>query len=144
MQPAQTSLGRIVYGGNGLQPDIVIEEGELTALSQQILLRGLMFDFITHYLGAHAETDAGFQAGAEQMEEFRAFLLERELEVDEEQWRQDYDYLRFRLTGETVNRLAGDEAGFRSVLPHDRQIQQAIDLIDQAVEMLRRKLQAEG
>jgi len=144
MQPAHTSLGRIVYGGNGLQPDVVVKEKELTALSQQVLLRGLLFDFVTHYLGQHPGTGPDFVARDEVMSEFRAFIVERGLEVKPEEWSKDKSFLATRITFETIIRVAGAEAAFRTVLPFDHQIQRAIGLLDKAAELWKRKLQKAG
>ena len=144
MQPARTDLGRIVYGGSGLQPDVVIEESELTALTQQILLRGIIFDFVTHHIAARPDTGADFRADEEVIESFRAFLDESDVEVDEAQWLQDREFIGVRITLETVTRVAGAEAGFRAVLPLDRQVQRAIELMDQAAELLQRRMDAEG
>ncbi len=136
-QPARTSLGRIVYGGNGLQPDVVIEEPKLSPLSQQVLLGGQVFDFITHYLGAHPDTGKEFEATAEVMEQFRRFLGEQGVEIDAEQWRQDEEFLATRIKLETVTRIAGRDEGFRAVLPSDRAVQRAIGLMKQAEELIK-------
>jgi len=143
MQQARTSLGRIVYGGNGLAPDAVIETPELSPLAQEVMLSGVVFDFVTVYLAARPETDAGFRADGEVMERFRSFVGERGVEVDPRQWQNDRDFLAARITLETVTRLAGAEEGYRAVLPRDRQVQEAIGLMRQAGELLRRKLARE-
>jgi len=144
MQMAHTDLGRVVYGGNGLQPDEVVEEEELTTLSQQIFLTGVIFDYVTRWLGQHPGTDESFRAGAEVIEDFRAFVQTREVNFDEGQWEKDKDFLASRITLEVVSRIAGNEAGFRAFLPVDGQIRRAVELMDEAAELLRRKAQAKG
>jgi len=144
MQMARTSLGRVVYGGNGLQPDEVVEEEELTTLSQQIFLSGVIFDYVTHYLGEHPDTNEGFRAGAEVIEDFRSFVQARDVDFDEGQWEKDKDFLTSRITLEVVSRIAGNEAGFRAFLPVDSQVRRAVELMDEAAELLRRKAQAKG
>ena len=144
MQPSRTSLGRIVYGGNGLQPDVIVEEPELSVLAQQVLLRGLIFDFVTGYLADHPQTDRNFEATEEIMLSFRRFVDDSNLEVNEEQWRQDVDFLAARIKYETVTRIAGSDEAFRAVLPLDRQVQKAIELLKDAEELLKRKLQQIG
>ena len=140
MQQARTSLGRIVYGGNGLAPDAVVEAPGLSPLAQEVMLRGAIFDFVTSYLAARPETGPGFRADDDVMERFRSFVGGRGIEVDPRQWLNDRDFLAARITLETVTRLAGAEEGYRAVLPRDRQVQEAIGLMRQAGELLRRKL----
>lgn len=143
LEPARTSLGRIVYGGNGIAPDTVSRIDPLTPLSQQILLRGLIFTFVNSYLNQHLGTTAAFRADDAVMADFRAFVTAEELEVSPEHWEKDDEYLRARITQEVVNRIAGADAAYEAILAHDRQLQEALKQFGNAEELLRRRLMAQ-
>lgn len=49
----KTVAGRAVYDGGGVEPDIKIEESELSKLAISLLVNGYIFDYATHYYYAH-------------------------------------------------------------------------------------------
>ena len=49
----KTVAGRAVYDGGGVEPDIKIEESELSKLAISLLVNGYIFDYATHYCYAH-------------------------------------------------------------------------------------------
>lgn len=144
MQQARTDLGRIVYGGDGIAPDEVIEEDEITFLSQQILFRGMIFDFVTRYLGNHPAAGSDFRADEAIMDEFERFVRDSDLEFNEEYWQKDRDFLAMRISQEVVTRKAGAQAGYRAILELDKQLQAALRLCEEARELLQRKLRETG
>jgi carboxyl-terminal processing protease len=52
-----TDLGRKVYGGGGITPDVVVEAGDLSPYSQFLISRNAHFDFAVDYVRRH-EIDA--------------------------------------------------------------------------------------
>ncbi|HSL81343.1 MAG TPA: S41 family peptidase, partial [Thermoanaerobaculia bacterium] len=52
-----TDLGRKVYGGGGITPDLVVEAGDLSPYSQFLISRNAHFDFAVDYVRRH-EIDA--------------------------------------------------------------------------------------
>jgi carboxyl-terminal processing protease len=144
LTPALTSLSRVVYGGNGLAPDYVVTTTEPGQLFQEVILRGLVFDFLNHYLGEHPEVKAGFRADENMLSEFRAFLVDSGLEVKPEEWKSDQEFFATRLTLEVVTRLEGAQAGYRAVMIRDGQVQEALKLLPKATELLRRKMEAKA
>lgn len=145
LAPATTvHLHRTVYGGNGIAPDSVIKSGDLTELSQQIMLRGLIFNFVTDYLSSQANVDETFRTDEGTMEAFRAFLENERIEIDEKQWRTDAEFLKSRVTLDVVNRVAGGEAAYRAVLGDDKQLEEALRHISDAAKLLERDLRDSG
>jgi len=49
----KTLAGRIVYDGGGVEPDIKMEESELSKLAISLLVNGYIFDYATKYYYAH-------------------------------------------------------------------------------------------
>jgi carboxyl-terminal processing protease len=141
-QAITVRLNRIVYGGNGIAPDVEVKTAKLTDLTQQILLQGKIFSFATHYMGNHQDIDESFRAGEAVMTQFRTYLEDEGLEIDDEQWQADQQFLSARVTLEIVNRIAGSEVAFRAVLSEDEQLQEALNQLDKATDLLRRSVQA--
>lgn len=144
MQEARTDLGRIVYGGDGIAPDEEVPEDEITYLSQHILFRGMIFDFVTRYLSNHPDTGSDFRADDEVMSEFKQFVMDSDLEFNEENWQKDKNFLAMRISQEVVTRKAGAQAGYRAILDMDKQLQAALRFCSEARELLQRKLHKAG
>jgi carboxyl-terminal processing protease len=51
----KTTTGRTVYDGGGIDPDILIESVEASALSQVLYEKGFLFDYVTQYVAKHPE-----------------------------------------------------------------------------------------
>jgi len=50
----KTSHGRTVYDGGGVDPDVIIQHNELSAVSEALLSQELIFDYATLYASRHA------------------------------------------------------------------------------------------
>jgi carboxyl-terminal processing protease len=51
----KTTTGRTVYDGGGIDPDILTESVEASALSQVLYEKGFLFDYVTQYVTKHPE-----------------------------------------------------------------------------------------
>jgi carboxyl-terminal processing protease len=51
----KTTTGRIVYDGGGIDPDVVTESMEASALTQVLYEKGFLFDFATQYVSKNPE-----------------------------------------------------------------------------------------
>ncbi|MEQ9591842.1 MAG: S41 family peptidase [Cyclobacteriaceae bacterium] len=49
----KTTNNRVVYDGGGIDPDIVVETGEMSSLTQVLYNNGLIFDYATLYASEH-------------------------------------------------------------------------------------------
>ena len=142
LEEAKTSLGRTVYGGNGISPDTEIKNDEVTSLTQQVLLRGHIFNFATHYIGINKDISSKFRANQNVMAQFKEFLKEKKLKVKEAEWKKDYDFLSARVTMEVLNRIVDEGAGYKAVLEYDKQLLEAMKHWGDAEDLLNRKLKA--
>lgn len=52
----KTKNGRKVYDGNGIDPDITVEDEYLGAITTSLIQTGLIFDFASNYRGEHPVT----------------------------------------------------------------------------------------
>jgi len=49
----KTRNGRSVFDGGGLDPDIVVKEEDLSAVTTQLIMQGMIFDFASRYVAEH-------------------------------------------------------------------------------------------
>lgn len=144
MQQARTDLGRIVYGGDGIAPDELVTEDDISFLSQQILFKGMIFDFVTRYLSNNPATGVNFRADEAVMNDFEQFVRDSDLEFIEDSWQRDRNFLAMRISQEVVTRKAGSQAGYRAILEMDKQLQAALKYCEEARALLKRKMREIG
>jgi carboxyl-terminal processing protease len=156
-----TDLGRTVYGGGGITPDVAVEPEDVPAVVQFLLARNSYLDFGVDYQRLHPQLSRDWQANDEVLAEFRSWLeREREKaaaeaasepngEVREEPLDEAFtdpaarEYSRRRITAEVMNAAYGQQAWHQAMSRGDRQIQEATKLFDRAAEMLAERREAE-
>lgn len=126
----RTSGGRLVYGGGGITPDIIVRPDTLTA-AEQALRKSLIeaglapddFDelslrFAVRWMRTHPELTRDFVVSAEMRQAFFEFLDEQtDVELDTDVYRTGRGLIEFqlgrRLATTAFGELAGIERGLR-------------------------------
>ncbi len=80
-KPFKTKVGRVVYDGGGIEPDVKIEEEPLSPLSVSLLTKGYIFDYATKYYYSHPAIAPAAEYGFSE-KDFNDF----------EKWLSDKDY----------------------------------------------------
>lgn len=140
-----TDLGREVYGGGGITPDIVVENDEVSAFELFLLSRNAFFEFGVDYTRRHPVEDPSWQPGEEVIREFRQWLLDEEILDDEERFDEAVDnpgtrdYIRLQIHAEVLNSAFGQEASHRVRARGDKQVQAALEQLERARELLEKR-----
>ena len=69
-----TKGGRIVYGGGGIAPDVVVGDEYLSPLEYNLLAKLSFFDFAVHYTAAHPQLPRDFEVDDAMLSEFKQFI----------------------------------------------------------------------
>jgi carboxyl-terminal processing protease len=144
----RTDLGRKVYGGGGITPDVAVEDGELSPFESFLLARNAYVNFGVDYQSRHHIKAADWKPGPEVNDEFRRWLVSEKLatekEVDEAFAKEEVrTFALLQIRAEVLNTALGQEYRHRVLAGGDKQIQAALGLFDRASELLaqRRGLQ---
>ncbi|HSF39477.1 MAG TPA: S41 family peptidase, partial [Thermoanaerobaculia bacterium] len=136
-----TDLGRKVYGGGGITPDVLIKEQELSQFEQFLLSRNAYLNFALDYAKRNKITANWKPDQAKIIEELREWLVKEKFATAEQvaegltqQEARDGSMLQIRA--ELLTTVAGQEARHRTLSEGDTQLQQALGLFDQAATML--------
>ena len=139
-----TNDGRVVYGGGGITPDYVIKNGTLTALSQSAMRRGMFEQFVTSFLdgkGLSLRTTYGkdwkrfrdsFPISEEMLADFRTYLQQHEVKIDEKDYQKDLTFIKTRLKATIARNFWGSEGWYPLMLQVDAQYQKALSLFPEA------------
>jgi carboxyl-terminal processing protease len=140
-QEFKTDIGRKVYGGGGITPDLIVQDETLTLPEQFFLVRNAFANFATDYLRRQKVASTDWKPSPEVLKEFREWLVRESVatgkEADEalaEQATRDYSLLMIRA--EVMNIAFGQEARHKALTEGDVQAQKALAQFDRAAELL--------
>jgi carboxyl-terminal processing protease len=100
----ETSNGRKVYDGGGVDPDVLVEPRNLAPITATLLTKGLIFDYALKYYHEHPEIDhpRKFKLTDEEYNAFVRWLTDK-----------DYDYTtRVEQTIDELRKFAREEKSF--------------------------------
>ena len=143
-----TDLGRTVYGGGGITPDVLIEPPQASSFVQFLLSRNAYFEFAVEWANDHKVENDDWEPGPEILEEFSHWLSEKSLLTPDEIAKgladpENTELSLRRIHADIFNSAFGLEARHRILSGADPQIQQALSLFGEASELLARRQQLE-
>jgi len=75
-----TNGGRIVYGGGGITPDVIVKQDRLSTFEYELLRKSMIFRFAVKYVAAHKDLLRDFEVTDQMIAEFKSFLAEEGFE----------------------------------------------------------------
>jgi carboxyl-terminal processing protease len=136
----QTDLGRTVYGGGGITPDVIVKDDELSPFEQFLLARNAFLNFAVDYGSRNKVTKDWNPDRDRVVGEFGRWLVKEKLATQEEVDKNlAQDEVRngslLQIRAELMNSVAGQEARHRVLSQGDTQLQEALRLFDRAANM---------
>ncbi len=142
-----TEAGRTVYGGGGIQPDIIIESEDLVqnpSAMYPFIQQGVFVNMASWYVNKYGTDKQDFTAFlstfqyTDQLQErlFRE-ALEKEVAVTPEDMEKDERFLANRLKAEIARSAWGLSKYWEVILEEDNQFQRAVTLFPEAVKISR-------
>ncbi len=126
-----TDMGRRVYGGGGITPDIEIEQSTLNIFQVELRRRNLFFPFSIEYMlkNENSITEI-FEADDSVVRQFIDYATEKGVEFSDENIEESYDWIKHSVTHNIISRKFGDKIGYIYGIKSDDQLQEAIKLFD--------------
>jgi len=128
-------LKRIVYGGGGITPDLILDLPKLTKLESDLERKALFFKFAVKYTATHKNLPRDFQVDEAMLNEFKRFLSEEKFEYEIKDFETSTEYVRKGIKREIINKLWGNKALYEIELKDDVQVQKAIELLSRAKDL---------
>ena len=140
-----TDLGREVFGGGGVTPDYVVELDQPPTLIWRFQARSVFHRFPFEAGDGEDVASTDWQVSDEYLERFWTWVVEEDLASAEEveDARQDPEvdrYARVRLRFEIFTTEFGLTEGYKAGAEVDNQLVRALELLDEAEELLERRL----
>jgi len=129
-----TDSGRTVYGGGGINPDVVIPPIKSNKLQDMLLQKYAFFNFSKHYVINHKVTQS-FQVDDAVMQEFRKFLDSQQITFTEADLVENNDWIRSNIKAELFVNEFGQQEGLIVHTENDPAVAKALELLPKAKEL---------
>ncbi len=158
---AFTDIGRKVYGGGGINPDITVEARELTRFELILTTKDVFFEYARHIKNgeipaaqhiqipkqvsdeplkideSHKEAiKKSFEFTPALVEDFKKFLQSKRIDFTEGEFAEGLDFIKRRVKQELFISCFGLEDGFKVGIEGDLQVLKALSLLPEAEQML--------
>ena len=134
-----TALGRPVYGGGGISPDVPLPLEPISDFLQQLYEADALFNFARHWAGAQDDWPEDFEhfrahyrISEEILDNFRAFLAGQAIEMSDEIFARHWPSLRRDLKASLALVLWGDSQSYQIRLEGNPQMEQILEQFEQA------------
>ena len=133
----QTDMGRTVYGGGGVMPDVVVRAGEIDPLSrdllEEIFVKNAFFSFAVTYRSTHPSIPRNFAPDDALIESFRSYLRDgKGIVFADEAFDAEHDYVNDFLQYTLISQYHGEGVARQAVLRADLPLAKAVDLLSEA------------
>lgn len=136
----KTDTGRIVYGGGGITPDVIVKQPTLKRTTQLLEVRSAIFNYAVEYAAKHPDLTAELTVTPAMVEEFIRHAAEKEIapEADIREALQNPDDRKFverALKAEIVAAKYGYDASYPFRLQGDAQVEKALEMFPEAQKL---------
>lgn len=128
----KTEMGRTVFGGGGIAPDIELEEVKIPLLVQDLEQKQVFFKFAVKYAVKHKEAPKEYALTPAIRDEFRDLLKAEKVETRADSLVAVQRWIDTSVRRELARRYEGDEAAYRIAISDDEQVRAVMSLFDQA------------
>jgi carboxyl-terminal processing protease len=128
-----TDGGRRVLSGGGIEPDVEVDGFETKPLAGRMIQESIFFRFARHHREAGLpDFRKDRDLKKRELEAFREFVEEENLEFDEEQWQEALPQIAMQVRYELANLYLGWKEGFKVINNSDPQVKAALKLLPHA------------
>jgi carboxyl-terminal processing protease len=130
-----TDSGRVVYGGGGIRPDVLVDREPTSRFIEGLLRSQAFFNFAVEFNTHHKSVQRNFEVTQATVEEFQRFLDNRKIAWTPADIEGDRARLRVEIKQSIASTLWGMEEGYKASIEIDKQMQRAIELFPEAEQL---------
>jgi carboxyl-terminal processing protease len=133
-QQFKTDIGRVVYGGGGITPDVIVKPPTLSRTTQLLEVRSAIFNYAVEYAAKHPDLDKSVVVTPAMIEDFAKSAAEKEIATLDEihqalEKPADKKYIDRALKAELVAAKFGLDASYPFRLEGDSQVEKALEVL---------------
>ncbi|MBK9099853.1 MAG: S41 family peptidase [bacterium] len=143
----KTNKGRTVYGGGGITPDYILKTERITGYTSDLLRKNIFYQYILQFIesrgngiGLKYDNDLNrfvneFNFTEDDINKFISFASSKEVELNEEQFNMDKEYISTRLKAQLARNYWKNDGWYSVMLTTDNQVEKAMSLFDEAKQI---------
>jgi len=136
----KTATGRIVYGGGGITPDIIVKQPKLARTTQLLEVRSAIFNYAVEYTAKHSDVTEKLEVTPAMVEQFIRYAADNELAPESDirealQNAADRKFVERALKAEIVAAKYGYDASYPYRLQGDAQVEKALEVFPEAQKL---------
>ena len=124
--------GRIVYGGGGITPDVVVERPVPNEFQTAMLENFAFFSFADEFFKTNPTIDMSFRVSDAMVEDFKQHLKFRQIPFTDKDIQDNLDFVKMRIRHEIFYKRLGNAEAQKVLDEGDIQLQRAIELLPEA------------
>jgi carboxyl-terminal processing protease len=128
----RTEMGRVVYGGGGITPDVELVEVKLPRIIEDLEAKQVFFKYAAKYAVKHKAAPANYALTSGMREDFMQLLRDEKVEVNADSLADARKWVDSGMRRELGRRYGGEEEAYRIALEDDEQVKTAAGLFDKA------------
>jgi carboxyl-terminal processing protease len=136
----KTDTGRVVYGGGGITPDVIVKPAQLSRTTQLLEVRSALFNYGVDYVAKHPDVSKDLQVTPELVEDFVHFAADKDAAPvadirDALTKPEDRKFIERSIKAEIIAAKFGFDASYPYRLEGDTQVEKALDVLPQAQKL---------
>jgi carboxyl-terminal processing protease len=136
----KTDTGRVVYGGGGITPDVMVKLPQLSRTTQVLEIRSAIFNYAVEFAAKHAELSKDVNITPAIVEDFVRYAADKEIASVEDirsalQKPVDRRYIERALKSEIIAAKFGLDASQPYRLQGDVQVERALESFGEAQKL---------
>jgi carboxyl-terminal processing protease len=131
-----TDGGREVFGGGGITPDVEFADPKMTPPEDTLSQHNAFFEFAKYYLGVHKTIPKDFEVNDAVLDEFKQFLVDQKIPFTDKDLTSNLDFVKDHIRIQLVGAIFGETEADRISVTDDPLVQQALDDMPQAKELM--------
>jgi carboxyl-terminal processing protease len=131
-----TDKGRQVFAGGGITPDIELEERRMNDFQWLLDRHDAIETFAQDYSRQHPDLETGWDVTPQVVEEFRQFLRREEIEFEDADFEENFDFMKRFIKQMVYNSAYDIEEGQRVFYELDPQVEMAVEALPRARQLL--------
>jgi len=136
-QQFKTDTGRVVYGGGGITPDVLVKPPHLSRTTQLLEVRSALFNYGVEYAAKHPDVTKEIEITPAMVEDFVHHAASNDIAPESDirdalQKPEDRNYIVRALKAEIVAAKFGFDASYPIRVEGDKQVEKALELFPEA------------
>jgi len=128
----RTEMGRVVYGGGGITPDVELTEVKLPRIVEDLDAKQVFFKYAVKYGAKHKDPPQGYVLTPAMRDEFAQMMREEKIDANPDSVAAAKRWIEGGIRRELGRRYGGEEEAYRIALEDDDQVKAAAELFDKA------------